>query len=344
MSPAVAMDDDERRMWQVAADAESEFERRSDVHADPSLDAYLLEVARRLQPPEVFQAIPFRIRVIRDARPGAFSAANGAIYLFTGFLARMESEAELAALLAHELAHAIRRHSLRQQRRSQSFATGQVGLARLASMMDYSRDLEVEADLDGVARMRAAGYDVADAARMFERLRDWKAGEKLPEKEAKFASHPRIEERIESMRRLAASGTNGGVRNPDVYLRRTASVLVWNGRVELAAGRFAAAREQVERYLALEPKDATGHLLLGEIARREGTAGAADAALSSYRRAVELDPRAAQAWRGLGLVFARKGDRAEARRAYARYLELAPDAPDRAHVRTVLENLPGGKP
>jgi beta-barrel assembly-enhancing protease len=338
--PDVPLQEDERRMWQTCELAEKRIEESGRLHRDPALDAYLMEVARRLEPEEVFRVIPFRIRVIRDTSPGAFSLANGGVYVHTGMLARMESEAELASVLAHEMSHAFGRHALRQERKALDWTTNEVGLVKLATLTGYSRELEGDADRDGIARMRIAGYDVADASKLMERLRDWSASEGRKEPPTYYAWHPRIEERIESLRRVAAASGGGGIRNQDVYLRRTASVLLVNGGVELAAGRYRAAWDQVQRYLRLEPRDASAHLLLGEIARRDATQGWTEAALSSYRRAIELDPRTAEAWRGLGLALMKKGDGAEARKAFRQYLELAPDAPDRAHVEAALRSVP----
>ncbi len=338
--PDVPLEEDERRMWLVLDEAEKRIEASGRLHVDPALDAYLLEVARRLQPASVFQAISFRFRVMRDTTPGAFTLANGAVYVNTGMLARMASEAELAALLGHELAHAVHRDAFRQLRRAQAWTPDEVGLLRLASLTGYRRDLEREADREGILRMRAAGYDTADAPRLFERLRDFSAAEQTKEPPSYYATHPRIEERIESSRQLvAAIGGSGGERRADAYVGRTAGVLLVNARVEAAAGRYRAAWDQVKRYVALEPKDAAGHLLLAEVARRDATAGWEAAALSSYRRAIELDPRCAEAWRGLGLALSKQGDASGARDAFRRYLELAPDAPDRAHVQSTLEGV-----
>lgn len=357
-APGVALESEERGMLRLADEARDEIDRSGKVVADAGLDAYLLGVARRLEPPEAFAAIPFRVRVLRDVQPNAFCLPNGAIYVNTGMLARLESEAELASLLGHEMVHATHRHALRQLRSSQN--TGAVtatlgallgmgarpgGLIYMASVSGYHRDLEREADREGLARVAAAGYRVAEAPRLFERLRDWAAAEEQPEGSAFYSSHPQLEERIASAREAArAAGDGSGVRSAEAYSRATARILLENARMELVAGRFADSRGQVERYLTLRPDDAAGHLAAGELARREGAAGAGDAALASYRRAVKLAPRTAEAWRGIGLVLQGKGDLPGARKAFARYLELAPGAPDRAYIRAALQEPAGGRP
>lgn len=334
--PGVAVEEDEARIWKMLETTERHIADSGRLHPDPGLEGYLLEVAHRIEPPRVFEAIPFRFRVLRDTAPGAFGLASGTIYVHTGMLARIESEAELAAVLGHEMAHVVHRDVLRQLRQGQVWRPDWTALMRLASVTGYSRELEADADREAVLLMRTAGYDTTEASRFFERLRDWVVAEGVKSAPTYYSTHPRIEERIASSRALAESIGGGGLRNAEVYERRTSSVLVVNARVELAAGRYRAAWDQAQRYVRLEPKDAAGHLLLAEVARRDMTAGWMEAALASYRRAIELEPRAAEAWRGLGLVLEKKGDGEESRRAFRRYLDLAPDAPDRAHVEAAL--------
>ena len=347
---------DEQGMWRLAGEAQAELDRSGRVVADPALEAYLDQVARRLQPPEVFAAIPFRIRVLRDRTPNAFCLPNGAVYLHTGMLALIESEAELAALLGHEMSHAVHRHALRGLHDAQnsgallnalgSWAGAGArpgGLILMASVAGYSRGLEREADREGLARVVAAGYDPRQAARLFERLRDWSAAEQVPRGSAFYASHPELTERIESFRALAAQAAGGEVGR-EAFGAQAAGILLEAARSDLAGGRFAPARGLAERFVALRPEDARGHLALAEIARREGGPGREEAALAGYRRALQLDAGAAEAWRGLGLLLRRRGDAAGARAALTRYLSLAPTAPDRAMVGAVLKDLPGGTP
>jgi hypothetical protein len=138
-----------------------------------------------------------------------------------------------------------------------SAASGAYG-ARLLQVVSsgYSRDLEREADSEGLARVAAAGYDVASGVTMLERLRDWAAEEQVQERAAFHASHPRLEERIESCRAAVKErGAGGGVRNDEAYADRTAAILLVNARLDLAAGRYGGARGDVERYLALRSRD-----------------------------------------------------------------------------------------
>jgi predicted Zn-dependent protease len=349
---------DEQGLWQLAADAQGRLDAGGRILADPALEAYLLEVAHRVEPQPVFQAIPFRLRVLRDRTPNAFCLPNGAIYVHTGMLALLQSEAELAILLGHEMEHAVQRHALRSLRAAENTGallntlaswTGAAarpgGLVFLASVAGYGRDLEREADRSGLGRAQAAGYSVQVTPRLLERMDAWAKAEKVPQGSSFYASHPRLEERLENLSALLAGAPEGGELGAERYARQTAVVLLEAARADLAAGRLDQAAVEAERYRALRPEDAQAPFVLAEVARRRG-AGQEAAALAAYREAVALDPKLAGAWRGLGLLLERQGDQAGARQALQRYLELAPDAPDRAHVRAALQRSErqGGTP
>src|SRR5215467_7699141 len=92
----VQLEDDEKRMWARVEQEQKKFEASDALYRDAELDAYLTGVARRLQPPEVLQAIPFRVAVVKNPWLNAFAMPNGALYIHSGLLARLENEAQLA--------------------------------------------------------------------------------------------------------------------------------------------------------------------------------------------------------------------------------------------------------
>lgn len=352
-SPQFRLEDEEKAMWKEAAVEQERLDAGGDVLEDPALEAYLASVARKLEPPAAWKAVPFRIRVLKNFRPNAFALPNGAIYLHTGLLARMDSEAELATLLGHEMTHATHRHAARAQAGAAGWGAALAGLnvatlglatplgalAAGAAVSGHGRDLEREADLVGMQLLAEAGYDPADAPRLFQHLLEWvKAEDDEDEGSFFFASHPRLEERLENYQELLAGPYRGrsGVRNGEVFRQKTLRAVVANGRLDLAAGRLDSARRDAERVLAVDPRSAPAHAVLGEAARQRDDKAGLEEAVGHYRRAVALDPRLAPAWRGLGLALFKKGDRKGARPAFARYLELEPGAADRAHVKDYL--------
>jgi predicted Zn-dependent protease len=108
---------DEREIWEQSEAEQQKLNRKGTLYQDPLLEEYLNDVARRLTPPEVGeQGIPIRVRIIQDPSLNAFAYPNGAIYMHTGLLARVENEAQLATVLGHEITHVVNRDAVRHYR------------------------------------------------------------------------------------------------------------------------------------------------------------------------------------------------------------------------------------
>ena len=108
---------DEREIWEQSEAEQQKLNRRGRLYQDPLLEEYINDIARRLTPPEVEQqGVPIRVRIIRDPSLNAFSYPNGALYIHTGLLARVENEAQLATVLGHEMVHVINRDVVRHYR------------------------------------------------------------------------------------------------------------------------------------------------------------------------------------------------------------------------------------
>ena len=108
---------DEREIWEQSEAEQQKLNRRGRLYQDPLLEEYINDVARRLTPAEVEQqGIPIRVRIVQDPSLNAFAYPNGALYIHTGLLARVENEAQLATVLGHEMTHVINRDAVRHYR------------------------------------------------------------------------------------------------------------------------------------------------------------------------------------------------------------------------------------
>jgi hypothetical protein len=132
------------------------------------------------------QKIPFRFFVVDQKVPNAFALANGTVVLHSGMLMMLENEAQLAAVLGHEIAHAIQEHTYRQSQYHKKALTalrigaaigaayGGKAIADLANLAEgairngYARSLENQADRVGTEYMIAAGYDPREAPRVWK--------------------------------------------------------------------------------------------------------------------------------------------------------------------------------
>ena len=350
---AFAPERDERVLWAEAEGLQEAVEKAGALDPDAGLQRYVDGVAQRLVPASARGVLPVKAQVLADPHLNAFALPNGGIFVTTGLLARMENEAQLATVLAHEVVHALNRHALVEYRTFKNSAAvsaaipgaGVLGLGTLgtkAAVTGYSRDLEREADAQGFALLKAAGYDVAQAPAVFRHLEAGLEGEDDDEPFF-FGSHPRLKDRLASYQRLAQGAAAGGEVHAPRYEAAVREALLRNARQDLVAGRFAAAERVAGRYVAQRPRVAAGWAVLGDAALQAGGKGAEGRALEHYRKAVALDAACAEGQRGLGRVLAHRGEREAARAALRKYLQLRPAAEDRGWVEADLKALEGGK-
>ncbi|HEX2277999.1 MAG TPA: M48 family metalloprotease, partial [Candidatus Tectomicrobia bacterium] len=134
---------DEREIWEQSEAEQRKLNRKGNLYQDPLLEEYLNDVARRLTPPEVGeQGMPIRVRIIQDPSLNAFAYPNGAIYMHTGLLARVENEAQLATVLGHEITHVINRDAVRHYRstRNKVIAANIAAVAASIGISAVARD------------------------------------------------------------------------------------------------------------------------------------------------------------------------------------------------------------
>ena len=172
----------------VAREHEEQFVRRGIRLNDPGLQEIVNRVAETVLPVVGDTFINFRVYLIRDPSPAAFSLADGQIYVHTGLLARLENEAQLAAVLAHEAHHVAAHHHIqadKYRRVRGNVAGGVAGMMnadagegishesnyRYIAQSVYSDEMEFEADAGSVALISRAGYAPVAAVRALERLR-----------------------------------------------------------------------------------------------------------------------------------------------------------------------------
>lgn len=364
-------EEDEKKLWAEAESFEKKLAKSGLLYEDPALDAYLNSVLQSLLPLNLkVSEHPPRIKVIKNPLLNAFAMPHGSIYLHSGILARMETESQLAIVMGHEIIHFTHRHSLKSARDATNkenalslikilfgVTTAALGgglagadITRhlttgwlLASVHGYSRELELEADTEGLKLMLKAHYNPTGAIRIFELLqRD------LDEQRIKepffFGTHPRLQERIDNYRRLIA--TMNVTPAPDSLPRSEElpmsvnPLLLMNAELDLNMGRVNTAQAAVERYLQQQPRNARAYYLLGEAHRRGGADEAhVQQALKAYHRAAEIDPQYPDPHRELDLLYrARKNDE-EAREEFGLYLTLSPKATDAPIINGYMKEL-----
>lgn len=188
-----------------------DVERQAKVIDDPVIAEYVNRVGQNLVRNSDAK-VPFTIKLIDSDDVNAFALPGGFFYVNTGLMLKAENEAELAGVMAHEIAHVAARHGTRQATRGQlaNYATipliflggwAGFGIRQAASILipvgflTFSRGFEREADDLGLQYMYKAGYDPTAFIDFFEKLQSLE--KKKPGTMAKvFSSHPPTDDRI----------------------------------------------------------------------------------------------------------------------------------------------------
>ena len=284
-----------------------------DYVADPQVGLYVSEVGRKLSTVSD-RNLPYEFKVLNNSTPNAWALPGGKIAVNRGLLTELKNEAELSAVLSHEMVHAAARHGAKAMERGMLMqgavavtgiamsdsAYGDLGIlgAQLAASLmgqKYSRDAERESDMYGMEYMAKAGYDPSAAVSLQEvfvklsesKKQDWLSG--------MFSSHPPSQERVEANRKKAQTLATGGILNTEKYKQMTAHLQKTKdaykahdeGRQALDKGDMNRALALAEKALKTEPKEGLFHGLRGDV--RFDQERYKDA-LENYDRAVALNP------------------------------------------------------
>jgi len=354
--------DDERRLWLRAEEEQEVLNNSGLLYENREVEEYLNAIAAKLHPPEVFKHVPFKILLLKEPHLNAFAYPNGAIYIHTGIIARSENEAQLATLIAHEMTHCTHRHAAKNFRsiknKTAVFSTIQVtagglgggigdlanilgSLGTMAAVTGYSRELEAEADREGLKLIVNAGYDPNEAPKLFLHLKKEVEEEKIKESFF-FGSHPRLKERIKNYEHLLNSEylfNRRGLKNEEIFMEKIQDILLDNAILDLKLGRFKQAQEVINKYLTLAPQEARAYYVLGEIFNQKGGEGDVEKSIGYYKKSIDIDPSYPEAYRELGIVYYKKGEKSLAKMYLNQYLSLSLQAPDKQYIEYYLEQL-----
>jgi predicted Zn-dependent protease len=171
---------------EMGRQAAQQAEQSLGLVQDDQLQSYVQQIGARLAADSERPELPWRFRVVDDPTPNAFALPGGFIYVTRGMMSLMESEAELATVLGHEIGHVTARHSVNQISRAQvaqlGLGIGMIFVEELQQFGDlastglqllflkYGRDDERQADDLGFRYALQEGYDVREMADVFQSL------------------------------------------------------------------------------------------------------------------------------------------------------------------------------
>jgi len=332
-----------------------------DYILDPELTQYLQSVGHKLAQVSDRPDLPYEFVVLNDSVPNAWAMPGGKIAFNRGLLYELSSEAELAAVMGHEIVHAAARHGAKNMERGvllqgaiivvglasqdREYANLMVGASQLGVQLissKYGRDAESESDYYGMLYMKKAGYDPAAAVTLqetFVRLSESRQSDFIS---GLFASHPPSPERVAANKETLAKLGTGGDWGKEVYAQKTARLRATrmaykaydDGVKALSKGDTATATQLAKQAIAAEPEEAKFHELLGDIAL---TQKKPEQALGFYAKAIALNEAYFKPHMQSGIALFNLGKTAEAEPFLKRANELLPTAPGHALLGQIAE-------
>ncbi len=297
--------DVDNQVLQDSKAIDEQYLKKGLVLQDPQLQPYLDSIGKRIignRP--IPEQVEFKFMVLRDPMVQAFALPNGSVYVTTGLLSLLEDESQLAAVLGHETAHVFERHGYLENRSVRkkvltlnilqivaaaaptggSFSQGvqlfgaavQLGAAVsseviVASVFGYSREMEHQADSDGLIAMSNSSYDPTAMARALELLDEDSSLEFEPI-QGFYRDHPKLTERREFALQYASTHK---ADKPEAYDKKTyadnvSAAICAEIQLDLASRRERTAVDRATRLNDLFPDNPRYEVLLADSYRTLG--------------------------------------------------------------------------
>lgn len=338
---------------------------------DPELTQYVQQVGNKLAAVSD-RPLPYEFVVLNNSVPNAWALPGGKIAINRGLLTELNSEAELAAVLGHEIVHAAAKHSAKQMSRGVllqgavlatavmtggsdygDYAVG--GAAAGAQLLNstYGRSAELESDQYGMTYMSRAGYDLSGAITLQETFVRLSEGHESDWLSGLFASHPPSQSRVDANVRTAASLPAGGVPGVESFaaaMKKTKAALPAyeahdEGRKVLADKKYDEALALADKAIRLFPEEANFYALRGDVRQANKKY---DMAVTNYDSAIRRRDDYFYYYLQRGISKHEMGSTDSAVSDLERSIELLPTAPahytlgdieaDRGNVNAAIDH------
>lgn len=318
---------------------------------DPDLNVYVKQVGQAVAAQSEVK-LPYEFVVLNNNVPNAWALPGGKIALNRGLLVLLDDEAQLAAVLGHEVVHAAAEHSANQMTRQQILGVGVLAatvaagaaveedkaaligagasVGAQAFQAHYGRSQELEADFYGIDYMVSAGYDPDAAVELQQKFVALSKGQQSDLLSNLFASHPPSEERV-ARNREKASTLPDGKRNRAAFqeaiaqLKKDQPAYDKHQLAEQAAakGNMDEALALTEQAIKLQPNESLFYVTKGQILFSQDNAAAAK---SAFAEANSRNPDYFMGFLGLGICEAQQKNWSAARTALTQSTQLLPTA------------------
>ncbi|MFT7561595.1 MAG: putative Zn-dependent protease [Flavobacteriales bacterium] len=319
----------------------------SDSGLNSDLNRYVNNVGQKLAKYSPNPNLPYEFVILNNETPNAWALPGGKIAINRGLLLMLKDEAQLAAVLSHEIVHAAARHGAQQMTQQSILGLGAdllgsatqgteygdllkigSGYASNAWQARYGRGQELQSDNYGIDIMVAAGYEPRAAVELQLLFVQLSQGQQTGLLDSLFASHPPSHERVNRNREKTLNLPEG-VRNKQAYRRATAQLshdkaaykLQQNALKEAQAGNSSNALTLLDDAIKKQPKESAFHISAGQIHLANKNYSKAQAA---FTQAKKLNPDYFMSHLGLGLSQKAQNNTTAAKQSLISSMHLLP--------------------
>lgn len=259
------------------------------LYKDEKLNAYVSALGQKLAAVSDRPDLNYQFFIVDSPQVNAFALPGGFIYINRGLIAYLEDEAQLAGILAHEIAHVTARHAIRQESASAGAKTLSIVTAILtrsaevgeatslyasAAVSGYGRDMELEADGFGARYLSAAGYPAKAMYEVIGILKDNEvyqkrlaraSGKKVTAYHGVFSTHPRNDKRLQKL--LHNEQSDNGHRNTIAFRKAVNGMVFGHNSAATTVGQISGAtngaKSDVAKTTATQKEQRYRHNTLG---------------------------------------------------------------------------------
>ena len=307
---------------------------------DPEVVGFVDRVGQEVVKHLDFHHFPYHFYVVDSSTLNAFAAPAGYVFMNRGLIEIMDDEGELAAILAHEIAHVQSRHIAQRLARARAlnlaalggmlagiFMGGEAGAAAIAgsqagatsAMLNYSRQDEEEADRKGLRYLESAKYDGKDFVKVMRKMGQdsWKAGGHMP---TYLTTHPGVSERVVYL------STTVGTRPTSTKFRTEdyEGFILMQVKLYGSYGNPREAETKFQEWFEKPETRAMAFYGTGLMRRRQRLL---DEAVTALKNAIALRPDLAPMLVELGGTYFDMGELDKAQQVLMSALTLEPDQP-----------------
>lgn len=355
--------------WELQVGAEQYLPLRQmqggDYVVDPGVERYVQSIGNRLAA-KSDRKLPYEFNVINDSTPNAWALPGGKISINRGLLVELKSEAELAAVLGHEIVHSAAKHGAKGQTRgiglqlgvmTASIVGAREGYGQLAQMASsvgaqiinsqYGQGAELESDRYGMKYMSRAGFNPQGAVGLQRTFVALSNGQQSSALSRLFASHPPSQKRVDENIKTAQELKKGGVVGQESYKKAMARLFTTQkayesydkAHVAFKNNNTKQASALLNAALKIEPNEAHFYALQGDIALAQNNESVA---MRSFDKAIALNSQFFNYYLQRGQLHQKQNNARAAQADFASSLKLLPNAPAQLALGQYAES--DGKP